>query len=37
MTRPTIGRLLHGYFEDYLKMQKGLRPATIRSYRDTIV
>ncbi len=37
MTRPDLGRLLHGYFENHLKAQKGLRPATIRSYRDTLV
>jgi len=37
MSTPTIGVLLKSYFEDHLKSQKGLRPATIRSYRDAIV
>ncbi len=37
MTRPTLGRLLHGYLEDHLKVQKGLRPASIRSYRDALL
>jgi len=31
---PTLGQLLHGFFEDHLRCQKGLRPASIRSYRD---
>lgn len=29
-----LGRLLFGFFEDHLKCQKGLQPASIRSYRD---
>lgn len=37
MTRPALGRLLHGYFEDHLKVQKGLRPASVRSYRDALL
>ncbi len=37
MRKPTLGVLLQSYFEDYLKSQKGLRPATIRSYRDAIL
>lgn len=36
MTMPTLGMLLHTYFEDRLKAQKGLRPTTIRSYRDAV-
>ena len=36
MKTPTLGTLLHTFFEDYLKAQKGLRPATIRSYRDAV-
>jgi len=32
----TLGPLLHAFFEDHLKIQKGLRPASIRSYRDTL-
>jgi site-specific recombinase XerD len=31
-----LGKLLHGFFEDYLKCQKGLRHKTIQSYRDVI-
>ena len=31
-----LGRLLYSFFEDYLKMQKGLQPASIRSYRDAL-
>ena len=34
MNVPTLGQLLHGYFEDYLKCQRGLRASSIRSYRD---
>lgn len=36
MTMPSLGSLLHTFFEDHLKRRKGLRPATIRSYRDAI-
>lgn len=32
----TIGSLLHGFFEDYLKLQKGVSPNTIKSYRDAV-
>lgn len=35
MTR-TLGQFVHSFFEDYLKVQKGLRPASIRSYRDVL-
>jgi site-specific recombinase XerD len=34
MNAPTLGELLHGFFEDHLKCQKGLRLSSIRSYRD---
>jgi site-specific recombinase XerD len=34
MTKQTPGSLLYSFFEDYLKVQKGLRPASIKSYRD---
>jgi site-specific recombinase XerD len=34
MNTPTLGQLLHSYFEDYLKCQKGLRLTSVRSYRD---
>lgn len=33
---PTLGALLQGFFVDHLISLKGLRPATVRSYRDTI-
>src|SRR5437667_11408894 len=28
--------MIFAFFEDYLKTQKGLRPGSIRSYRDTL-
>lgn len=34
MNAPTLGELLHGFFEDHLKCQKGLRLTSVRSYRD---
>jgi integrase/recombinase XerD len=33
---PTLGQLIHSFFEDHLKVQKGLRSASIQSYRDTL-
>jgi len=36
MTTPTVGSVLYSFFEDYLKCQKGLSIASIRSYRDSI-
>jgi len=33
---PPLGQLLHSYFVDHLITVKGLRPASVRSYRDTI-
>ena len=35
-TQSTIGSLLHAYFEDYLRCQKGVQATTIGSYRDTV-
>lgn len=32
----TIGQVLFSFFEDHLKVQKGLRPGSIKSYRDTM-
>ena len=32
----SIGQVLFAFFEDHLKVQKGLRPGSIRSYRDTL-
>ena len=31
-----LGPVLHSYFADHLIAVKGLRPASVRSYRDTI-
>lgn len=36
MKTKTLGPMLYAFFEDYLKCQKGLRPATVRSYRDSL-
>ena len=36
MKRQTLGAILHGYFIDHLIAVKGLRPGSVRSYRDTI-
>jgi integrase/recombinase XerD len=32
----TVGSIVYGFFVDYLRQQKGLRPSSIRSYRDTL-
>lgn len=34
-SRP-LGPLVHSFFLDHLVTVKGLRPASVRSYRDTI-
>jgi len=31
-----LGQMVHSFFEDYLKVQKGLSRASIRSYRDAL-
>jgi len=31
-----LGPVLHAFFADHLTTQKGLRPASVRSYRDTL-
>ncbi len=31
-----LGRVVVAFFEDHLKVQKGLRPGSIKSYRDTL-
>ena len=36
MTRPILGALVQAFFLDYLAVQKGLRPASIKTYRDAI-
>jgi site-specific recombinase XerD len=35
-TSPALGAVLHSFFIDHLVAVKGLRPASVRSYRDTI-
>jgi integrase family protein with SAM-like domain len=32
----SVGQVLLSFFEDHLKVQKGLRPGTVKSYRDTL-
>ena len=32
----TLGNIVRSFFEDYLKVQKGLRISSIRSYRDSL-
>jgi integrase/recombinase XerD len=32
----SLGRVIFAFFEDHLKVQKGLRQGSIRSYRDTL-
>ena len=32
----SLGQVVFAFFEDHLKIQKGLRPGSIRSYRDTL-
>jgi site-specific recombinase XerD len=36
MTTPTVGSILYSFFNDYLKLQKGLRPHSLRSYADAL-
>jgi site-specific recombinase XerD len=36
MTKLTLGPILYSFFEDHLKIQKGLRQTSIKSYRDVI-
>lgn len=36
MTPPALGALLYAFFVDHLTAQKGLRPASVQSYRDTL-
>jgi site-specific recombinase XerD len=36
MTRPGLGALVQAFFLDYLAVQKGLRPSSIKAYRDAI-
>ena len=34
MSPPSLGALLHAFFADELPLQKGLRPTSIKAYRD---
>jgi site-specific recombinase XerD len=36
MSAPSLGSLIHGFFVEYLSLQKRVQPATLRSYRDGI-
>jgi hypothetical protein len=36
MTTPALGALLHAFLADELPLQKGLRPASIKAYRDAL-
>lgn len=36
MSSNHFGALIYTFFEDHLKCQKGLRPASVRSYRDAL-
>ncbi len=36
MTDQSLSSVVHGYFLTYLPRDKGLRPSTIRSYRDSL-
>jgi integrase/recombinase XerD len=37
MNAACLGPLLHSFFEDHLKCQKGLRPNSVKSYRDALM
>src|SRR5690349_13326344 len=32
----SLGQTIFAFFEDFLKAQRGLRPGSVRSYRDTM-
>jgi integrase/recombinase XerD len=36
MNPPTLGQIVYAFFADHLKAQRGLRPLTIKSYRDAL-
>jgi site-specific recombinase XerD len=36
MTTPSLGPILHSFIEDHLKTVKGLRSASVHSYRDVL-
>jgi site-specific recombinase XerD len=33
---PTLGQIVHSFFEDYLKVQRGFRPSSTSGYRDVL-
>jgi integrase/recombinase XerD len=36
MTTISLGQIIYSFVEDHLKTQKGLRPLSVKSYRDTL-
>jgi integrase/recombinase XerD len=32
----SLGQIVFAFFEDHLRLQKGFRPGSIRSYRDAL-
>ena len=34
--KQSLGTIVYAFFEDHLKCQKGLRPASVKSYRDSL-
>jgi integrase/recombinase XerD len=36
MSTPSLGALLHAFLADYLPLQKGLRPTSIKAHRDAL-
>jgi integrase/recombinase XerD len=36
MTKISLGQIVYSFIEDHLKNQKGLRPLSVKSYRDTL-
>ena len=36
MSTLTVGTVVHDFFVNYLRQQKGLRQSSVRSYRDTL-
>lgn len=36
MNKPSLGQVLYSFFEDHLKARKGVRPLTVKSYRDAM-
>jgi site-specific recombinase XerD len=36
MTNSSLGQIIYSFVEDHLRTQKGLRPLSIKSYRDTL-